>query len=89
MADGYKYVSLSVWCPGHTKKEYIAFPELLADDEIRSRCSTMVNSFIQEHARTYAEQKDAPGWEDFMLHSGCKVSFVSKHIWESCNGHIW
>lgn len=87
--DRYKYVSLNVWCPGHVKSECIAFPELLVDDEIRLRCSGRVNAFIRKHAKARIDCKDSRGWEDFVLQSGCKVSFVSRAVWESNQGHIW
>lgn len=78
--NDYKYVSLTMWCAEHHKEECFAFPALLAEDEIKTRCENRIEQFIHKHMR----EKSL-----FNLNYGGKFEYISSALWKDRDGQFW
>lgn len=79
----YRYVALQVTCQGYENIEYIAFPNLLADDEIKTRCRTRALADLEN---TYGSSK---GFEEYVKQCKCSVTHVTEKAWQDNCGYIW
>lgn len=79
----YKYVALHVACPGYKNTEYIAFPSLLADDEVRNRCK------IRALASLRVACGSSGNFEECIKHSECHITHISEEKWQESRGYIW